>query len=109
MTLFLRDNNNVTYADIECWIKCEDEQTYVEISSSISIKEYSLLLLKTKGEKRISLISDFEILSELRGWLWERIFMSKRNTAKEFDSVLGMLREILDYIGERHGLHRVED
>ena len=109
MTLFLRDGENRTYVDIECWIKCEDGEEFVEVESGVCIGEYSLLLLKAKKGDRMSLIRDFEMLSELRGWLWERFFMGKKNTSKDFDLVLNELRKILDDIGGRHGLYRVED
>jgi len=109
MTLFLRDKHNITYADIECWVKIEQGKEFVEISVSIPIDKYSALLLSTPDSKKAELILLFDMLSELRGWLWEKYFMAKENTADEFDNVLKELRIIVDDVGKRFSLHRVED
>ena len=45
MTFFLRDKNNITLADIDLWVKREDEDKYIEISSTIPIDAYSKFLL----------------------------------------------------------------
>ena len=49
------------------------------------------------------------MLSEIRGWLWERYFMGRQNTADEYDNVIKALREILEAVGEEFGLYRIED
>ena len=79
MTLFLRNEKNETILDLEVWVKTEDSYSFVELSSSIDINNYSLMLIKnTDKEKQIEMISDFDELSELRGWLWEVFFMVKK-------------------------------
>jgi len=35
--------------------------------------------------------------------------MGRRNTKDDYDKVLNSVRNILDQIGNDHGLHRVED
>lgn len=106
MTLFLRDGFNNTLLDMEVFRK----DNYVDISSSVDINNYSGFLLMADEDKREEIIEYFDFLSEIRGWLWESYFMCVReNTIKEYDNVLDEVRKILDEIGERLGLHRVED
>lgn len=105
MTLFLRDKNNNTLLDMEVYVKDD----CVEISSSVIIDNYSRLLLSAKKEKQEEIIGYFDFLSEFRGWLWENYFMGRRNTSDEYDTVLNGVRKILDEIGSKTGLHRVED
>lgn len=106
MTLFLRDEKNRTLVDIELYKK----DGCVEISSSVDIENYSRLLLSSCCEiKQQYMITHFDFLSELRGWLWERYFSSKKNTVEEYDNVVEEVRKILDEIGSKIGLHRIED
>lgn len=44
MILFLRDNNNNTILDLEVYIDKEGDHSFVEVSSVINIKNYSILL-----------------------------------------------------------------
>jgi tRNA C32,U32 (ribose-2'-O)-methylase TrmJ len=110
MTLFLRNEKNETILDLEVWIKTEDSYSFVELSSSIDIKNYSLMLIKnTDKEKQIEMISDFDELSELRGWLWEVFFRVKKNEPKEYDSVVQELKVILKKVADKYGLFVVQD
>ena len=110
MTLFLRNEKNETILDLEVWVKTEDSYSFVELSSSIDIKNYSLMLIKnTDKEKKIEMISDFDELSELRGWLWEVFFMVKNNEPKEYDSVVQELKVILKKVADKYGLFVVQD
>jgi len=108
MTLFLRTKTNKTIVDIELWVKKEDEHSFVELSSSIDIQNYSIFLLNNL-DKKLDIINDFELLSELRGWLWENYFMTKKNTPEEYNNVLKELKTILEEIGDKYGLHLVTD
>jgi len=106
MTLFLRDSKNRSILDVECWVK----NNYVELSSAINIANYSLLLLsETDKIKQFQLIKDFNVLSELRGWLWEVYFMSKSNVEQEYDNVIKELKVLLKRIGNKYDLHLVID
>ena len=46
------------------------------------------------------MISDFDELSELRGWLWEVFFMVKENEPK---------KAILKNVADKYGLFVVQD
>lgn len=110
MILFLRDEKNNTILDLEVWVKTEDSHSFVELSSSVDIRNYSLMLIKnTDKEKQLEMIADFDELSELRGWLWEVFFMVKNNEPKEYYSVVKELRTILKKVGDKYGLFLIED
>lgn len=109
MTLFLRTKNNETIVDLDIWIK-KDNIPYVEISCSINIKNYSLLLLRNPNpRKQLEIITDFDQLDEIRGWLWEVYFATKKNTEKEYSNVLREVKWILSKVAEKYDLHLVED
>ena len=112
MTLFLRTEKGETILDLEIYIKTEDGNSFVEISSSIDIKNYSLFLLKNFDIytlKQGKIIADFDQLSELRGWLWEVYFMNKKNTEKAFDNVLSEIKKILINIAKKYNLRFIID
>ncbi|MCK5601978.1 hypothetical protein KAR91_08920 [Candidatus Pacearchaeota archaeon] len=105
MILFLRDKKNNTVVDIELY----KTEGHIELSVFIDIAQYSKLLLTTPKEKQLTIITIFNFLSELRGWLWESHFGGRKNTAEEFDEVLDKVRETLAIVAEYTDLHRVED
>ncbi len=110
MTYYLRTKGGKTILDVECWIKREESNSFVELSSVVDIKNYSILLLEnTDQKKQVQIIADFDQLSELRGWLWEVFFMVKKNTEKEFDGVKTELKAILKKVADKYGLFVVED
>lgn len=110
MILYLRNKENKTILDVDIWIKKEDGDSFVELSSSINIKNYSLMLLKNiDNEKQLEMISDFETLSNLRGWLWEVFFMTKQNEPEEYDLAVTELKAILKKIADKYDLRVVQD
>ena len=110
MTLFLRNKENNTLLDLDVWVNKEDDHSCVEVSSGVDILNYSNLLITIEdAEKRKELIRDFSDLSELRGWLWERYFMTKKNTPEEIDNVVKELQEILNKVASKYDLHLVTD
>lgn len=110
MTLFLRDEKNKTILDLEVWVKTKDSNSFVELSSSVDISNYSLMLIKnTDKQKQLEMIADFDELSELRGWLWEVFFMGRQNEPKEFESVIKELKVILKKVADKYGLFMVQD
>ena len=110
MTLFLRNEKNQTILDLDVWVKTEDSNSFVEISSSVDISNYSQMLIKNTDSKiQQQMIKDFDELSELRGWLWEVFFMGRRNEPKEFDLVVTELKQILKTVAEKYGLFIVQD
>ena len=81
MTHYLRDKNNNTIVDLECWNKqneLDNSGKYTEVSCSVDIKHYSNFLLNYEGDKD-KLIMEIDSLAELRGWLWEVYFSEKKN------------------------------
>lgn len=110
MTLFLRDKKNRTLVDIDIWVKTEDDNSFIEIRSSIDIEMYSLHLLSKKDRhEQFQMISYFNQINEVRGWLWETYFMGRQNNPLEYDNVLSELRKNLEIIAEYCDLHIVED
>lgn len=109
MILFLRDQNNDTILDVECYVTSEEGSSkYVELHSAVCVAPYSKFLL-ANPDKQDAIISHFDELSELRGWLWERFFMGGVNDPDKYDVVIENLRELLRAVAEEYGLSYVED
>lgn len=112
MTLFLRNEKNQTLVDIELWIKNEEQWSYVEISCTVDIMNYSELLIDTYEKSKLEaglLMLDFDDLSEIRDWLWEDYFGSKKNTEHYYDEVLVALKEKLNKYAKSLNLNLVID
>ena len=114
MILFLRNNKGENLLDLNVWIKSDsegiNEYKYIELNSSIHIPSYSKLLLNN-AKKQAKIIEDFDNLSELRGWLWERHFMVGRNegTQEQLTEVIGKLRKTLKKVAKDYKLELIED
>ena len=108
MTLFLRDEKGGTVIDCEYWIKTEDGYRFLEISSTIDVIPYSMLLLRNIDRKE-EVIGHIHELSELRGWLCERYFMDRQNNPDEYDIVLKELRRMFSHVAQELDLNFVED
>lgn len=101
MTLYLRNKNGKTLVDIEIFEKDE----YVELRSVVLIEQYSLLLLKETDKPQV--ITDFEFLSELRGWFWEKYCQTVENVV--YSEVVKSVKEILSEFAKRYDLYVIED
>jgi hypothetical protein len=108
MILFLRSQKNRTIVDIECFVKTEEGRKFVELHASVMIKEYSKFLLENLDRKD-EIIEDFDAMSELRGWLWERYFMGGDNDPEEYPNVIKGLKALLQGHAEKYNLRYVED
>jgi hypothetical protein len=113
MILFLRNKNNRTILDLDCYVKTEynGEPTpmkFVEVSVSVAIDTYSHFLLDNL-QRKDEIIEDFDNISELRGWLWERYFMGGDNDPEKYDDVIKELRTMIKGYAEKYNLHYVED
>lgn len=107
MTLFLRNRNNESLCEIELWVNNEDGKEYIEISSSVNIKNYSIALLSIKTTiKQLEFVSDFVFISEIRGWLWEH---PDEFEAKDYNKVLGLVKGFLSEIAKKYDLSLIED
>ena len=101
MVLYLRNAKRQNLVDIEIFQK----EDYVELRSVVIIEPYSQLLLKQENKGQV--ISDFEFLSELRGWFWES-YCEKVDKVILAD-VIKEVKKILSEIGSRYELFVVED
>lgn len=112
MTFSLRTKDNIPLLDIEYWIENDNllEQNYLEISSSIYLKNYSQHLLSIVPDSRLNrFINIFEELSEIRKWLWEDVFKGRHNTSEAYEEVLLQLREKLEHACKYTGTIVVRD
>jgi|TARA_R110000796_G_scaffold742_5_gene2779 hypothetical protein len=113
MIFYLRNKENKTLFEAEVWVKTEYEPnnleySFVELSPTINITNYSNLLL-SNPKKQNKIISDFDNLSELRGWLWERFFMTEKNTPIQIDNVINKLQVILSKVARDYELNLITD
>jgi len=96
MTFYLKDKDGDVIIDCEYWVKTEDGHEFLEISSGINVIPYSKLLISEteKEDPEVTVLAHLiDDLSELRGWLWEVYFMTKKNTPEYYDDVLKELKE----------------
>lgn len=107
MTLFLRDDKNNSIVDLECWVKTEDEHSFVELSVSVDIMHYTRFLLDNL-DRSMEIVVDFSEIDELRGWLWEVYFMDN-NDPEKYGDVLAQLRKMLKTVADKYDLYYVED
>jgi hypothetical protein len=108
MILFLRNSKNESIVDIECFVKTEEGRSFVELHASVIIEPYSKFLLENP-DKQEDIIYDFQAISELRGWLWERYFMGGDNDPEKYDEVIKILQKGLKDIASKYDLSYVED
>jgi hypothetical protein len=108
MTYFLRSQRNNTIVCVELYKKKEGESNYIDISTVVVIKEYSKFLLENI-ELKDSIIEDFDMLDELRGWLLESYFMGSKNRIEEYKNVAKALKEKLQAIATKYSLFVVTD
>lgn len=110
MTLYLRNKKNETLFEAEYYVDSYDDgRRFLEISTAFNIREYSEWLLNQDKENRTNILDSFELLSKLRGWLWEVYFMTERNTADKYDEVLKVLSELFTNIANELNLNYVTD
>lgn len=112
MIFYLRDENNKTLFSAEVWVKTEYEPnlkySFVELSATVNITNYSKFLLDNQ-DKANKIISDFDNLSELRGWLWERFFMTGKNDGTQIDDVIDKLKVILGKVARDYDFALIAD
>ena len=107
MIWYLRNQKNKTVFEVEVWTNQIDNWRFVEVSPSVNIQNYSILLLESTHQ--INMIWDFYKLSELRGWLWEEFFVGKKNDVKYYDEVIEELRIKLEWIAGKYNLLLIQD
>lgn len=101
MVLFLRNQKRQNLVDIEIFQKDD----YVELRSVVLIEPYSLLLLKAEDKGQV--ITDFEFLSELRGWFWENY--CEKVDKVVLSEVVKTVKQMLEEFAKRYELFVVED
>lgn len=109
MILFLRNQDNNTIVDLECYVdRGDNDYRFVELSVTVDIMYYSLFLLENLDKKE-EIISTFSDIQELRSWLWEVYFMGGDNDPDKYDDVIKELRKMLKRVAEKFDLAYVED
>jgi len=108
MILFLRDENNNTIVDLDCWIDSDDDYKFIELSVTVDIENYSVLLMANLFRKH-EVVRDFSYIQELREWLWEDYFNGQKSDPDKYDDVLARLKTMLKTRGERYDLTVVDD
>lgn len=104
MTLFLRDNKNETIVDIEF-----NGSDGIDLDCVVCIQPYSRLLLEAVGPyKQIEIISIFDQIQELRGWLFEQ-FLPFYKGDDPYNDALKELRSLLKEVSGKLNLAYVED
>ena len=107
MILFIRDKKNNTILDLDVYVS--SESGLIDISATVVIEHYSRFLLSSPEDRREEIISDFDELQEIRGWLHESYFLNRKNCEKEYDRLLEVLRKMIKEFAHKHGLGYVED
>lgn len=112
MILFLRTEKNKNVFEVDIYTGMYEgsspKQNYLELGTTLYIREYSNLLLANQN-KAEEIIRNFEALMDLRSWLWEGYFGSKKNTEEDFPKVLKLLRTMLEKVAQEYNLTVVED
>ena len=116
MILFLRDKQNNTIVDLDCYIDRGDSDSrfyksdyrFIELQVLVDIRYYSKYLLENL-DNRDEIISVFSDIQELRGWLWERYFMGGDNDPEKHGDVMRYLKTLFKAVAERYDLRYVED
>ncbi len=116
MIYSIRSKDNKDLAEVEIYVKSdENKEKYIEINSSVNIKNYSMFLLnlltssKTPETVTAEFALCFDFISELRGWLWEVYFAVNKNEPECIKEVNVKVKELLDYISNKFELVVIED
>lgn len=109
MILYLRNKDNETIFEVEVYVDSNEERgDFVELSANIYIENYSNFLLDNLKKKK-KIIHTFENLSHLRGWLWERYFITDKNDGTQIDDVINKLNIILTKVAKDLKLDLIPD
>lgn len=106
MELYLKSQDNKNLFTARVWVQddYQYEYSYVELATAINIKNYSNFLVDNI-KKKTKIIDDFDNLNELRGWLWERVFLDdKVNDSTHKNRVVDKLKIILNKIANDYKL-----
>jgi hypothetical protein len=116
MTHFIRTKTNKTIFSVDVYTEQYDLDSkfggkkYIELSSDIDIGVYSKYLLSNLSNSGM-IIPLFDEISEIRGWLWESYFMTKRNiySKEEMSNVHTEITNICETLCEKLDLYYVTD
>lgn len=116
MILFLRNEKNRTIAEVDCYVKTEDDRKFVELHATVDILYYSRFLLQSINDPFVwageaptqtqEIIDDFYEISELRGWLWE---VYQDTEPENYNDIIKILREKIIKLADKYNLRYVED
>jgi len=101
---------NKTVCDVEITTQDEEDHSHIELRASVFVAGYSLVLIKYIDEVT-KLISDFEEVEELGGWLWESYFSGKQNiyNIENYNNVANHVKILLKKLANEYDLYYVED
>lgn len=111
--LYLRNQDGDSIVDCEIYRDQNEVSNghFIELSCTVDIEFYSLLLLNfnSRGKQR-EVMDDFSQIQELRGWLWE-VFLDNNNdgTEEQENAVIEELRDYFKEIADKYELAVVED
>jgi hypothetical protein len=110
MIFYIRDAKNNDVFELELWTKIESGRRNIEIKSSIHVAGYSKFLVANQGSID-DIVSDFSELEDMRGWMWEQYFATKKNDGSQSDyiAIHGHIRSRLTEVAIKYGLMMVED
>jgi hypothetical protein len=110
MVFFLRDNNNNTIIETECWVDSRDDKSeFIELRSSVNLMNYSLHLLSLKDGQHARFVALVSDIDELSDWMWGKYFSDKKNDGSHMDEVLKKVRTLYTLASELIDLKLVTD
>ena len=108
MSLSLRNKNKEDVVLVELYEKEEYGVEWVELHSDIDIPLYSKILLKN-SEKSEEVIRDFDFLSKLPQWLWDKYKDDQAKAINEFVHIDHAVRNFLSIVGNKYNLDLIID
>ena len=106
--VFLRNKNNDSVVDIDIWTKeAVKGRPFTELRAVVDIRLYSEVLLNNLDRSE-DIIADFQEISELRGWLWEKR-LHPNNDGTKTDEIRREVEDMLEVIGRKYSLAVVVD
>ena len=115
MVIYLRTPQNKSIFEAEIYNKKADEMgesdaSFTELHTTVYVRDYSLFLINlAPAHKQLKFLNTMDTLSELRGWMWEIYFMTKKNRGQDKDDIIEKVRETFRAVAEEFGLNVVED
>jgi len=108
MSLYLRNSEKNDVVRVELYQTEEYGYAWVELKSHIYIPFYSEILLKNQ-QKKDEVIEDFNFLSDLPQWLWEKYKGDLKKQIDEYVQIDYAIRNFLSIVGNKYNLDLIVD